>query len=495
MRDNVFNRQLRSKIAQPAEASLLIQNGMTVAMGGVTASGYPKLIPAELIKRKMAGEDLQINLISGSSVGPEIDEAMSTTDIIRWRAPLTDSRMLAKRANMGQVSYVEQQMHKMPFIIQNNIFGEIDVAVIEALCITEEGYIIPTASVGTVPQFLSAAKSIIIEVNTAQPPELQNMHDIYLPGLPPTRKPIPLSQTAQKIGEPFMRVDPDKIKFIIESDHPDTTVPAKGSNSDTGRITDNLLNFLELEIPRTMAGKLPPIQTGFGNLARDIVESFRNSNFNNLEFFCGVLQEANIELIAAGKVSAASTSAVQITPRVKKLLHKLPELFKDTLILRNSDVINCAEVISRLGVVTLNSAIEVDIYGNVNSSHITGSYVVNGLGGGANFAQNAGLSVIIIPSATKGGGISTIVPMVSHCDISEHDIDVIITDQGVADLRGKDDIARARCIIENCAAEDYRDKLGDYLDRSIKAVGGHHPHILSEVFSWHSKLQETGSMK
>ena len=69
-----------------------------------------------------------------------------------------------------------------------------------------------------------------------------------------------------------------------------------------------------------------------------------------------------------------------------------------------------AETIGRMGIIALTSGIEMDMYGNVNSSHIAGTQVVNGLGGGANFAENAALSILLMPSENKGGAF-----LVQHC--------------------------------------------------------------------------------
>lgn len=77
------------------------------------------------------------------------------------------------------------------------------------------------------------------------------------------------------------------------------------------------------------------------------------------------------------------------------MLKEAPALFKERSVLRNIEITNAGEVIQRLGVFAINSAIETDIYGNVNSSHIAGNRVVNGIGGGANFAQNAELSILV----------------------------------------------------------------------------------------------------
>lgn len=486
--------RLRDRVVSAAEAAASIRDGMTVAVGGYTNAGYPKAVARALAARKQSGEDFRIRLLSGANDGP-LDTLLGEAGVLSWRAPLIESRALAKQVNARQVIYVEQQMSKMPRLTRDGAFGDIDVAVVEALRITEEGYLVPTSSVGMVPHFLERAKSVIVEINLAQPLALEGMHDIFLPGFPPDRRPIPLTRVEQRIGTPYIQVDPEKIRYIVRSDELDETSPPAESRPTQERVAEHLLDFLAREVPRMPGGVLPPIQTGFGGLAAAIVQKLGESKFENLRFFCGVLQEANMELLASGRAAAASTGSIQMTPRVLQLLEEQPERFRERVVIRNTDVTNSAETVGRLGLITLNSGIEMDVYGNVNSSHVAGTKVVNGLGGGAGFASNAGLSVMLFTAETKGGAISTIVPMVTHQDISEHDVDVVVTDQGVADLRGKDDVERARCIIEHCAGPNYREPLRAYLEKAVREAGGHHPQLLREAFAWHLRLRETGSMQ
>lgn len=493
MKGRIACSRLFDRIASGEEAAASIQDGMTVAMGGYSSSGYPKVIAQELAARRDRGENFQIRLLTGANDGP-LDTLLGNHGLLSWRAPMIESKVLAKQANNGAVRYVEQQMNKMPRLVRDSVFGEIDVAVVEALRITEEGCLVPTSSVGMVPYFLEQAKSIIVEINMAQSLTLDGMHDIYMPGFPPNRLPIPKASVEGRIGSPYIRMDPDKIRYIVRSDIPDETPAASETKPQMVQVTDHLLNFLEQEVRKMPGGILPPVQTGFGGMATEIVRGLGRSNFQDICFFCGGLQEANIKLLAAGRVKAASTGAIQMTPQVRQLLDQEPALFRERVVIHNTDITNSAEVISRLGLITLNSGIEMDMYGNVNSSHVAGTRVVNGLGGGANFAENAGLSVMLIPSESKGGAISNIVPMVSHQDISEHDIDVVVTEMGVADLRGKDDVQRARCIIDNCAGPHYKEPLRNYLDKAIREAGGHHPQLLGEAFAWHQRLKETGSM-
>ncbi len=472
---------------KPEEAAEFIKNGMTIAIGGYTSSGYPKVIVNTLADRAKNGEDLKLNVITGANVGP-VDRILAEANIIHRRTPMIENRILAKQCNAQKVAYAEQQMCKMPKLLKDSAFGSIDIAIVEALAITEEGHLVPTSSIGMVPNLLDAASKIIIEINTAQPQTLLGMHDIYRPEV---RKHIPLSGITQRIGSEAIPIDFDKVLGIVYSEVLDETTPLGESSPAQVKISENLLNFLELEMRQRAISVLPPLQTGFGNLAAEIVSAFGKSNFKNLEFFCGGIQEANVELLAKGIAVSATCGSIQMTPRVIELLNSSEEL-KQRIILRNGEITNNSEVISRFAPITLTSGVEMDIYGNVNSSHISGRSIVNGIGGGANFAHNAGLSIFLIASEAKGGAISAIVPRVTHQDISEHDIDVIITEHGVADLRGKTDQERAELIINNCSAL-YQNQLKDYFNRA-KNKGGHYPVLLDECFSWHQLLEEKGTM-
>lgn len=493
MKSRIENPDLRGCIMEPEEASRIIQKGMTVAFGGYTSSGYPKKIAEELVKRKKKEEDFHIFMVSGST-NAYLENMLGEADLISRRAPMIESRSLREKVNKGEVHYVEQQMNKMARLINQNAFGKVDVAIVEALRITKNGYIVPTSSVGLTPNILECAEKVIVEINMEQPMELEGLHDIFMPGRYPNRRVIPLCNTGEKIGAPYIHINPEKIYAIIESREPDAFPDSPSSTQEMRAAVDHLLNFLEIECEKNYGGKLPPVQTGFGNLATEIVKGLGRSKFQNLEFFCGGLQESNLALVADGRAKSVSGGSFQMTENVMRMLKEAPALFKERSVLRNIEITNAGEVIQRLGVFAINSAIETDIYGNVNSSHIAGNRVVNGIGGGANFAQNAELSILVLVSENKKGAISTIVPMVSHQDISEHDIDIVVTENGVADLRGKDDLERAHLIIENCASIRYRSLLKEYLQKAIQEKGGHHPQNPFEAFQWYKRLKEAGAM-
>ncbi len=491
MNDRIGDSSLKNRISTAEQAAASIRDGMTVAMSGYAMAGYPKAVAEALVQRKQSGEDLSFGLITGANV-PWLDETLGSANLVTRRAPMVAGRTLAEQANNGSLNYVEQQMSKMPRLLRNSSFGEIDIAVVEALGFDEDGDLIPSSSVGMTHHLMDAADEIIVEINTAQPEALRNLHDVYIPAAAPDTQPIPLVRTNQRIGRSGIRVDRRKIRYIVETDIPERMGPQPSSTAVTKKIADHLINFLELEFLKA-GGHLPPIQTGFGSIANSIADGFQQSGFRNLQFFCGGITEPVLELLVSGKATALSTGGLGMSERVEQILNDTPNL-SDHLVIRNGDITNNAEVIGRLGLVALNTGIEIDIYGNVNSSHVAGSRVVNGIGGGAGFAQNAGLSVILIPSTAKGGAISNIVPMVSHQDISEHDVDVVVTEHGIADLRGLDDGERADAIITHCASEAYKGQLTAYLQTARAQCGGHHPQLPEAAFGWYRRLKEEGTM-
>ncbi len=473
------------------DAAALVTDGMHVAMSGYSASGYPKAVVEALRERKLAGDDFGIKLITGANV-PWVDERLSVAGLLKGRAPMVAHKSLSTLVNKGEVHYVEQQMNRMPRLLRSNAFGPIDLLVVEALGFDAQGNLIPSNAIGMLDLLMEAASKIIIEINRAQHERLASLHDIYTPQGPPLTQPIPLIRSSQRIGLKGIPFDHSKIVAIVESDIPEISTQVFSATTVSTTIAQNLFDFLAVEY-RDLKGYLPPIQTGFGTISDSITTGFQDTSFKDIQFFCGGVGESAMTLLESGRALSLSTGGLGMNERVAGILSSFPHL-EDSLVIRNGSVTNSSEIIHRLGLIALNTGIEIDIYGNVNSSHITGSRVVNGIGGGANFAQNSGLSVVLIPSLSKGGAISNIMPMVSHQDICEHDVDVVITEHGVADVRGLDDVARAQKIIGVCASDEYREALSSYLKKAIQTCGGHHPQLPMEAFGWYQRLKETGTM-
>ena len=492
----IRNKELASKIITPAEAAMLIKNGMTVGASGFTPSGYPKAVPLALAKRVEAGEDLKINLFTGASVGDELDGALSRANAISLRLPYQTNDSLRKAINSGAVDFIDMHLSHAPQYVRYGFLGPIDIALVEAVAITEEGHIIPSTSVGATNAYVEMADKVIVEINTSQPLELEGMHDIYTPQAPPNRTCIPLTATGDRIGTPYIPCSPDKIEAIVVTDICDDVRPLGAIDDCSIQISNQLIELLQHEVNK---GRLPrnllPLQSGVGSVANAVLAGLLSSHFEGLTCYTEVIQDAMLDLLDSGKVTMASGCSITPSAEGLKRFKDNIKFYRDKIILRPQDITNNPEIARRLGVISTNTAIEADIYGNVNSTHIMGQRMMNGIGGSGDFARNSFLSIFTTASTAKGGHISSIVPMVSHHDHTEHDVMVIITEQGVADLRGLSPQQRARKIIKNCAHPDYSDLLMDYFERAQSGSFKHTPHLLQESLSWHQRFLETGSMK
>ena len=262
----------------------------------------------------------------------------------------------------------------------------------------------------------------------------------------------------------------------------------------TDKIGENVAHFLMADMKR---GVIPstflPLQSGVGTTANAILAALGNNpEVPDFNVYTEVLQNAIVDLMRQGRVKTASTCSLTVTNDVLQGLYDDIDLFKDRLVIRQSEISNNPEVIRRLGLIAINTAIEVDLYGHANSTQICGTKMMNGIGGSGDFERNAYISIFTCSSVAKGGMISSIVPFCSHIDHTEHDVNVIITEQGVADLRGKSPAERAKAIIENCAHPDYKQLLWDYLKIAEK---GQSCHKLSAAFAMHDTFLREGDMK
>ncbi len=218
--------------------------------------------------------------------------------------------------------------------------------------------------------------------------------------------------------------------------------------------------------------------------------------FSSLTAYTEVIQDGMLQLLRSGRLDMVSATAFSLSPEATAALNVGMADYRSRIVLRPQEISNHPEVIRRLGCLALNSMIEADIYGNINSTHVMGTRMQNGIGGSGDFARNAYLSLFVTPSQARGGAISCLVPMVSHVDHTEHDVHVIVTEQGLADLRGLAPRKRARQIIDNCAHPDFRPALEDYIDRAvIDSYGQHTPHLLDEALSWHRRYLDQGTMR
>lgn len=496
IKDKIRRSDLHSKIMTPREASMFVKDNMIVATSGFTPSGYPKAVPLEIAKRAEEGEEIGITLITGASVGDELDGALSRSGVLRRRFPYQTNKYSRDKINSGDIAYQDMHLSHVPQFIAYGFLGKIDVAIIEAIAITEDGGIVPSTSVGISPHAVKYADKVIVEINTSQSMELEGVHDIYMTENPPHRKPIPIVSSGDRIGKTYIECDPEKIVAIVETDITDKVRPLGPIDENSKLISQHIMEFFEWEVKH---GRLPenllPLQSGVGSVANAVLGGLVDSKFENLTCYTEVIQDSMFDLIDAGKVTVASGTS--FTPSEEGLIRLNNNMshYAKHCVLRPMEISNNPEVARRLGVIAMNTAIEVDIFGHVNSTNIMGSRLMNGIGGSGDFTRNGYLSIFTTVSSAKGGDISSIVPMVSHVDHTEHDIEVIVTERGLADLRGLSPQERAKIIIEKCAHPDYQPMLKEYFEMAKRGKFKHEPHMIKEALSWHGRFLETGSMK
>ena len=417
---------------------------------------------------------LKSNVYTGASLGSDVDKLFAEAGIIGKRLPFQADATMRKGINQGDFLFVDQHLSHTAELIRANVI-DVDVAILEAVAITEDGVMIPTTSIGNSLTFALNAKSIIIEINLAQSTQLEGLHDLYEPGKQGERNPIPLVKPNSRIGTSGITLDIEKVKGIVftnQMDSPSTIVPP---DEETEIMAGHLIQFLRNEVKAgRLTERLAPLQSGIGSVANAVLHGLLDSEFENLEVYSEVLQDAVFDLIDAGKVTFASCCSITLSEAKMKQVFSNFEHYRDKLMMRPQEISNHPEIIRRLGLISINTALEIDLYGNVNSTHVSGTKMMNGIGGSGDFARNARLAIFVTKSIAKGGNISSIVPFVSHVDHTEHDVDVIVTEQGYADLRGLAPRERVELIIENCAHPMYREQLRVITKKLLQEVGKHH---------------------
>ncbi|WP_208974645.1 acetyl-CoA hydrolase/transferase family protein [Natronincola ferrireducens] len=494
LKDRIKKEELLNRVMSPQEAAVFIKDGMTVATSGFTPAGYPKAVPKALAERIKAKEEpFKINLYTGASVGDELDGELARAKAIGKRLPYQTQKDCRRGINQGNIHYVDMHLSHVSDFVRYGFLGNIDVAIVEAVAITEEGFIIPSTSLGNTPVFVETADIIIVEINTHHPLELWGIHDVYQPEKPPFRKPIPILKATDRIGDAFIRVDSKKIKAIVMTDIPDSIASFSEIDKASEKMAEHLIDFFHLEVnKKRLPQNLFPLQSGVGSVANAVLAGLVKSNFYDLVIYSEVIQDAVLDLIDNGTVKFASGSSLTLSPKGIERFYNNINYYKEKILLRPQEISNSPEVIRRLGVISMNTAIEIDIYGHVNSTNIMGTNMMNGIGGSGDFTRNAFISIFTTPSIAKEGDISSIVPFVSHCDHSEHDVQVVVTEQGIADLRGLSPKEKAKTIINNCAHPDYRHELLEYYN---KGPNGHIKHQLNEALSWHMRYLQKKTMK
>ena len=466
-------------------AAAAVGDDDVVVVSGFGRAGYPKAVPEALAD---SGRDLALTVVSGGSVGDEIDTALVEADAIARRVPFQATAAARAAVNDGRIAFTDRHIARLGDEVRRGEYGDPDVAVVEAVAVGED-WLIPTTSVGPTPAFVAAADRLVVEVNDAQPLELARLHDVYDRPLPPARGDVPLSRVDERVGSPRIGFDPEQLVGVVRTDRPDSPYEFRDPTDRDEAVAANLAAFLveELDSNPVLADGVT-LQFGVGSLGNALMGAFADVDFGDrdVEYFGEVIQDGLLDMLDRDALTAASATSLALSAEGQRRLFADVDRYADDVVVRNASVSNDPALVDRFGVVAVNTALEVDCYGHANSTHLRGTDVVNGIGGSGDFTRNAHLSVVALGSTAGSGEISRIVPLATHVDHAEHDVDVVVTERGLADLRGTSPSERADLLVERCAHPDFRADLRAYLDRA-RSGGGHEPHDFDSAFGWQGR--------
>jgi succinyl-CoA:acetate CoA-transferase len=468
------------------QAARLIESGMTIGVSGF-ATGFPYAV---LMAMCEPGGPRGLTVLGGAIGSEEPFPSMTNTGVMTRFYGWQRCRELRYKLNHGEVGFIDVHLGQFAGKIRKGDYGKLDFSVIQCMKIREDGGLVPALAAGIVNALVECSEKIIVELNTSLSAELEGIHDF---GLNPEKR---LVSMLDRLGDDFLPCPPEKLAAVVITDDVEERLPTRDTNEIYEGIAASVIRCLRRE---TESGRLPKdftLQVGTGGVANAVLQGLREGGFKGLSMFTEILSDSALDFLDSGVFKEATTTALDLSPEALDRVTANLQTYKSKLVIRPLDVTNNAKRIDDMGLVGMNTVVEADIYGNVNSTHVTGTNMISGLGGSNDFSRSCKLSIFITPSTAKNGNISCIVPMVTHHDSTEHDTDIIATEYGFADLRGKTPKERALLIIENCAHPDYRGLLRDYFGEACKATrGAHTPHILHKAFAFQERLARLGTMK
>lgn len=507
MADRILNKALKAKVMSAEAAAALIPNGAVIGMSGFTGAGYPKAVPIALAKRaldeKLKGKALKFDVLTGASTGPEQDTMMSMVEASRFRFPYQGDAVTREKINSGLIEYQDMHLSHVGSLVRYGYYGKgknnLDFCVIEVTKINEDGTCVPSSSCGANNVYLEHSDKIILEVNSWQDERLEGMHDILsVQAEHGKRTPLPIMAADDRKGSKYWKFDISKVVAVVESAFPDRNAAFKPPEEVHKRIAQHILDFFDGEVKAGRLSKhLTPLQSGVGNIANAVLVGLNDGPFDRMISYTEVVQDGMLDMLDSGKLVAASATAFSVSPEGQVRFNRDIDRYRKQIILRPQEISNHPEIIRRLGCIAMNGFVEADIYGHVNSTHIAGKGIENGIGGSGDFARNSAYTIFMSPATAKDGKISAIVPFATHIDHTEHEVNGIVTEYGFADLRGRSPKEKAKEVIEKAAAPEYRPLLWDYYKRAMKnpSAGLHSPHMFSEAFAFHTRYLASGDMR
>ncbi len=418
------------KLTTPAKAVEGIANGSTLCLA--LAVGMPGGLARAVADRVLAGNLKDLNLYYQHSMKYSEEtlirpEVLSKVDARVFFMGDPDRKMVALGISEGRkyLSYVPINFSNIPRALTEHI--RVNTFVVTVSPMDASGHF----SLGTNNDYASTVlrhcDRVVVEVN-------RNMPRVF--------------------GDSLVHVS--EVQAIVENDAPLVQVPYKDPDEDS------------MKIGKCIAEQIPDgatLQLGIGNLPNAV--ALLVGNRNDLGIHSELFSHALMKLVKSGVANGR-----------KKTLHPRKHVF--TFAIGDDEVyqfindnpsmesyassyVNDIHVIAQHdNMMSVNTAVEVDLYGQVNGEFING-HQYSGSGGQFDFVKGAsfskgGKSFIGLKSAAKNGTISCIVPRVQMATDTRMDVEHIVTEYGCVNLRGRSTRERALALI-SIAHPNFRDEL------------------------------------
>jgi acyl-CoA hydrolase len=255
-----------------------------------------------------------------------------------------------------------------------------------------------------------------------------------------------MPQTPGDPGIPF-----DELTAYLTADQPLLVMPAGKPDSAAAAIAAHVAEFV------TDGATL---QTGLGKVPDAVLRALHGRR--NLRLHTGLLGDGGLGLVRSGALADGPSAIVGVAVGSADLYRSLDH---PQLQFRPVSVTHGQERLAQIrNLVTINSALEVDLYGQAYSE-LPPAGLMSGPGGASDFARGArpggGIRIVALPSTVAGGRLSRIVAPgygAGPVSLSRMDIDVVVTEHGAADLRGLGYEARAEALVA-IAPPEHRSRL------------------------------------
>jgi 4-hydroxybutyrate CoA-transferase len=420
-----WKTRFKDKVVSAEEAiKRVIRPGDII--GGAMTCGFPQVIPEVIVEH--AEELSGITILHGIVVGnaphyaPELADHFKLRNIFVFDA----TRAAIKE---GRAEYVPMYFYEMAECWRNGIW-KTDVSMMQVSPPDADGYMSLGITVGYTPAMMDASRAVLAEVN---------------PNMPRTN------------CEPMIHVS--QVDYLVEGDRPVPTVPRSQPDEVSQAIGRHVAGLIE---------DGSTLQIGIGAIPDAVLSCL--TEHQDLGLHTEMFSDGAVDLLRKGVINNSRKSYLPHKSVVTFLLGT-KELYDyadgnpDVVLLPVEKVTHPVVIAENDKMVAINSALQVDLYGQVNAETI-GTLQFSGVGGQVDFVRGAtlskgGKSIIALPSTAAGGKLSRIVPYLDHGSVvttSRCDVHYVATEYGAVNLKGKSVRERAEALI-GIAHPKFRDEL------------------------------------